>query len=61
MVSEKEIDDEAGPGYMGWRSPNDDGIAIMKAFDEIRKDVQQLKIKKSKQIKSLEIDSTHNV
>ena len=54
ISSEVEIDDEAGPGYMGWRSPNDDGIAIMKAFDEIRKDVQELKlgdIKKSKVLK----------
>ena len=59
ISSEVEIDDEAGPGYMGWRSPNDDNDAIMKAFDEIRKDVQELKtadIKKSKQIKSLEIE-----
>ena len=56
VASKEDIDDESGAGYMGWKSSNDDKNDIMKAFDEIRMDIQEIKkeeVKKSKQIKNL--------
>ena len=58
VASEEGNDDGPSPGYMGWKSSNDNKMDLMNEFNEIRKDIQELKtgdIKKSKQIKSLEI------
>ena len=55
-VSETE---ESGPGYMGWKSDDDDKNAIMNAFGEMRKEIEELKnseIKNTKSIKILEKD-----
>ena len=57
--NEAEIEDDSGPGYMGWNSDEGEKIAIKKAFEDIRKDVDTLKtgdMQKTKQILKLEKD-----
>ena len=41
----EELNDTEGPGYMGWKSEEGKDIDIMKAFQDIRKDVQNLDMK----------------
>ena len=58
-VSEVSETEESGPGYMGWTSEENDKNTIKNAFDELRKEVQELKsgeIKNTKLINSLEKD-----
>ena len=59
VTSDTEEGNEEGPGYMGWKSDDDEKAAMRKAFEEIRQELQELKngeIKQKKQINNLEKD-----
>ena len=59
VTSDTEEENHEGPGYMGWKSDDDEKVAIRKAFEEIRQELQEFKseeIKQKKQIIILEKD-----
>ena len=41
IASEEDLAEDSGPGYMGWKTSNDDKIDLLNAFNEIRKDIQE--------------------
>ena len=42
---DEESNDTEGPGYMGWKSEEENDVTIMKAFQDIRKNIQSMDMK----------------